>query len=694
MKIFISIFYPLFIRVIMELYPEDIPSMNNIYSSKYWNKIREDEQKRSDNMYEKSKNPFETGVIAKPAYSDMFMPINKSNTPNDTRQYISSLTGEKISTENFTHNNMQPFLRKNVTQNTDIERMTAKLDMNTGNNQFWKNKKEVPCFFQPTPNVGNVCGMKNNDEYYKSRIDISPKVNNFFPIEKIRVGPGLNQGYGSEGTGGFQQVDSLEYAKPRSIDELRSKINQKNTYFEVPFQAPIKGTDQRGVVAPIAKNKPDRTYKQTEDQWIKTTGAFTKETNRPVVRVKPTARPDSHIEYKGAANLNIVSPGMNVADDYGKDKIMVYNTERQLTQTRTVVSNVTSIVKAVVAPIMDALKYTMKEYTIESARSVGNPSIQIPEKPTLYDPDSHIMKTTVKETTIHDSEMNNLTGPKETYSALEDFAKTTVKETTIHDSEMNNLTGPKETYSALEDLAKTTIKETLIHDSTITNIKAGDAGYTTPDDDAKKTLRQTLPKVDTVRNIGTSVYKVYLYDPDMVVKTTMKETTIKGKSEYGFLGGILEGLVGGYLSTNVEAKNTQKQFLSDTNEYGIAVAVNEHRQTDRVAEENAEIDGTREAILMAAGHTPNPGNMNVTIDAADIEMSTRKQFENSISARENANIGVVYQTSPQLMDECSITKLPDKMNAYENRLDSDLLEPLRDNDFVVKINPIKSGCKA
>ena len=45
----------------MDLYSNDngndIPSMNNIYSSKYWEKVKEDEQKRSDNLYEKSKSP-------------------------------------------------------------------------------------------------------------------------------------------------------------------------------------------------------------------------------------------------------------------------------------------------------------------------------------------------------------------------------------------------------------------------------------------------------------------------------------------------------------------------------------------------------------------------------------------------------------------------------------------------------------
>jgi len=680
----------------MELYPEDVPSMNNIYSSRYWEKVRADEQNRSNRMYEKAKNPFETGVVSKPAYADMFheVPAKPIGMDGGSDRYVSSLTGEKIKTEEFTHNNMQPFLRKNVTQNMNFEGMSNKLDASMGGNmQFWQHKKEVPCFFKPTANVGNVCSMKNNDDFYKSRIEVTPKVNNFFPIEKIRVGPGLNQGFGSGGTGGFQQTDAIEYAKPRTLDDLRSKANQKSTYFEIPFQSPVKGTEQRGMIAPPVKQRPDKVYEQSEEQWLRTMASITKETARSEENIRATARPGSHVEYQGAAVMNTEKPGLGAEDDYGKNNIVVYNNERQLTQTRTVVSNATSIIKAIVAPIMDALKYTMKEYTVEAPRGVGNPSIQIPEKPTLYDPDNHIMRTTVKETTIHDSEAGNLTGAKETYSALEDTARTTVKETTIHDSEAGNLTGAKETYSALQDNAKTTVKETLIHDTGVANIKGREAGYATGDDEAKKTLRQTLPKMDTVRNIGAGVYKVYVYDPDMVVKKTMKETTIKGKSEYGFLGGMLEGLFGGYLSKNVELKNTQKQFLSDTNEYGIAGSVGDHRQTDRTAEENAEIDGTREAILIAAGHTPNPGNMNVGIDSSDVEMTTRKPFENSIPAREVGNVGMVYQTTPELIDKCSITKSPDRLNAFENRLDSDLLEPVNTNELMIKINPIKSGCR-
>lgn len=610
----------------MELYKNDIQPMNNIYNSTFSTNINKDLQKRSNIMYEKATIPFETGIISQSSFNIL---NGEGNISND--EYFISLTGERVNKNDLSHNNMQKFIKGNVTQNTNVvEGMNNQLDQHTGNASTWKKKQEVPCFFKPTSGTGNVCGMKNNSDYFKSRIDRPILSNNYFPIEKIKVGPGLNKGYESSGTGGFQQLDANKYAMPRSIDELRSKADQKSCIFELPMQAPPKGTDQRGVVTPYAKNRPDTSYAQTEDQWIKTTGAILKDTERPNQYVKPTARPETHIEYKGAANYADIN-GVGTKDDYGKNNIIIYDTERQETETRTVVSNVTSIIKAIAAPILDGLKYSIKEYTLEAPRAAGNLSIQIPEKATLYDPVNHIMKTTVKET--------------------------------------------------------------LIHDTVINNLKAGDANYVVTDDEAKTTNRETLKEIDTMRNIGNNAYKVYVYDPDMVAKTTTKETTIKGKSEFGFLGGILEGLIGGYTTKEIDLKNTNKQFTSDVNEYGIAGSTTEFRQQDTSGYDTVEIDGTREAILIAAGHTPNPGNMNVGVEPEDISMTTRKQFENSIAARETGNIGMMYQTSPEPIDNCSMTKNPDSANAFENRLDSDLLESLNHNDIAIKINPIMPGCK-
>ena len=75
-------------------------------------------------------------------------------------------------------------------------------------------------------------------------------------------------------------------------------------------------------------------------------------------------------------------------------------------------------------------------------------------------------------------------------------------------------------------------------------------------------------------------------------------------------------------------------------------------------------------------------------------MTTRKPFENSVAARNTGNVGIIYQTSPHI-DECGITKIPDKQNAYSNRLDGSLLETINQNDFMKtqRINPIKSNVK-
>jgi hypothetical protein len=681
----------------MQIHPNEIPSMNNIYDNIYWEKVKADEQIKSNDLYKKSNNPFETGIVPKPAYADMFLPLNDFNTQNslnikNNNEVVSSLSGQNINIENFSHNNMQPFFKGRVTQNTDFDVTSARLDNNTGIDKFYRHKKEVECFFKPTAGYGSVCSMKNYDEYYKDHLVSSRLRNNEFPIKSVKVGPGLNQGYNSKGIGGFQQTDQLDYAMPKSLDELRSKINQKNNCFQIPFKSPVKGVDQRGLVEPPSKNKPETSYEQAPEQWIKTTGANLRNTERAEQYIKPTTRVETHTDYKGIAKDNDIM-GLGNNDDYGKKSILVYNTERQKTEVNTVVSNPTSIVKAIIAPVLDALRLTQKEYTIDAPRAGGNVQAQIPSKATLYDPITGVMKTTVKETTIHDYEPNNLSGPEETYSSLQDQAKTTVKETTIHDYEPNNLSGPEETYSSLQDQAKTTVKETTIHDQEINNLTGQGGTYVPFDDNLRTTIKETTPYQDTTRNIGAKVYKVYSYDPNLAVKTTIKETTIKPKSEYGFLGGLLEGLIGAYRYITVDVKNTQKQFTSDYENYGTAGSKTSFNQPSREAEYNAEIDGTREMLLIHAGHTPNGGGNYKSVDKNDVNMSTRKIMEDNVSQRTVGNISKIYQTTVPSIDTCEITKPQILPNANQNWLDPSLLEPLKSNELNISINPINPKCK-
>lgn len=702
----------------MDLYPSDKPSMTNVYESTFSDDVKYDEYRRSQQLYEKAKNPWKTGIVPKPADSSMFYNVDKT----DEDGYVLSLTGEKIDRDNFKHNNMQPFLKGNVTQNTNIEKYTAKLDKDTGNDKLYFRKREVQNMFKPTAGYDNINGAKAEMEFLKSRIEPSKLYNNITPIAKTYVGPGLNKGYTTLGSGGYQQSETLDYARPKTLDELRSKVNQRENVFKIPYAAHVKGTDQRAKVMPFSKNKPEKTYQQTKDNWFKTTAGILKQTGRAQIAMKDSHRPDMHVEYTGPAALDIIQ-GVGIKDDYGKQNIIVYDNERNETQTRTVVSNLTSIVKAIVNPIADVLKLSMKEYLVDAPRGGGNPRAQIPEKATSYDP-HNMPKTTVKETLLHDSDTLNLTGPDKSYSTNDDIAKTTVKETLLHDSDTLNLSGPDKNYSANDDIAKTTVKETLLHDSDTVNLTGPDKSYAANDDiakttvketvihdgheytiiktanglsylrnqdNARKTTKETLPVQDTVRNVGKGTYRVYVYDPDrVVVKKTMKETTIRGKTDLGFIGGIINAILGGYATKEVDIKNTHKQFTSDNEEYGVAGAVYEHRQSSREAEMNAEIDGAREKMMIDAGHTPNPGGMNIPIDKQDINMKSNKLIEDSIVQREAGNINMIYQKPPEL-NTCSLTKdrYADEYNAYANRLDVSILDSLKSNEYSININPVK-----
>jgi hypothetical protein len=578
---------------------------------------------------------------------------------------------------------------------------------------------------------------------------------------------------------------------------------------------PKNNTEQRGMITPMSKNRTEKAFVQTEDNWFKGQSVLKKESERPEENLKDTStRTDSHINYYGPLKNQVE----NKTDDYGKNTIIIYDNERNLTQKETPVANFSSVVKAMISPVTDAIKITLKEYFVDNPRLNGNATPQSPEKSTVYDPITHVMKTTVKETTIHEGnngvltgydetysalydaaktttkettihegnngvltgydetysalydgaktttkettihegnngvlsgydetysalydaaktttkettihEGNNgtLSGYDETYSALYDAAKTTTKETTIHEGNNGNLSGYDETYSALYDAAKTTTKETTIHEGNNGNLSGYDETYSALYDTAKTTgketmihesnggfmegkqtgyvnssrarttLKETLPCRDTVRNINkTSYYSTYVYDPSLVARKTVKETTVSsGSSGYGFLGGVLNGLFGGYLIKDEKAKNTQRQN-SLTDNYGIAGSKTIFNQTDREADYNAEIDGTREMIMIKAGRTPNAGGKFVGVPKEDVNMVVNKrQIDLEESAR-IGNMGIAYDGLPAPVDISSITKQKTAENAFNNRLDSSILSSLIDNDNVIKINPIRTECKS
>ena len=608
--------------------PNEKPPYRNVYRSDILVNTDVDELTRGTNMWNKAQNPIESGVVPRPAYADQFAEP-RFNEAIDTTTF-QSLSGKVMNTSDLKHNNMQKFIGMKETEQFDnFDKGAQKLEVATGRGYGIQRKTEVPCFFEPTSGFGYVNGMPNTTEFMRDRIAKSRNHNNDFPIDQVRVGPGLGKGFTSEPSGGFQQSYTLDVIRPKNVDELRVATNPRVVY-ELPPQGPagsqINVSADVSHIGEFSKNLPDKFYEQTEDMFIKTTGAYYKEKMRPVQDVKPTARVESHVLYEGHAHNGNAEPGVADKDAFRKDSVLVFNNNREITGERTVFNNLKSTVNAMIAPLLDFFRHTKTEYLTDSARPNGNLQAQIPSKATTYDPVNHMMRTTIKETTVQDTTVLNLRG-----------------------NEKLTLQNP---------------------------------------DDARTTIRQTTKDEDYNRNIASHKYRVTVYNTDEVARTTVRNTTPQSGSMYGFVGGNTTQSTGGYNVTEIDLKNNIKQYTSVFEYEGIAGSKTDFRPKSEEAERNAEIDATRDVINEAAGHTPNGAGDFTSLDPDKFNQEAKRLIGDDFTAREVPNKTQVWQATAKEIPECAITKPTEFLNANEERLDHNVLSSLSSNPYNLVINPI------
>ena len=129
------------------------------------------------------------------------------------------------------------------------------------------------------------------DRYQTSRIR-----NNEAPIEKMRVGPGLNKGFTWEPSGGFQQENTRDYVLPKTTDEIRVKNNPKVTY----KGRIISGMHvaKPGKIGTVQKKLPDTFYIQEPDRYFTTTGQTIAPTEYPTYLVKHTNRKTTELKKR------------------------------------------------------------------------------------------------------------------------------------------------------------------------------------------------------------------------------------------------------------------------------------------------------------------------------------------------------------------------------------------------------------
>ena len=355
-------------------------------------------------------------------------------------QYVvSPLSGEKIPSEQFRHNNMMPFFGGRVKQNIGPQTNTSILDAYTGSGANQITKREVETMFDTgkTP-FGNPFGLEANAEFIKSRINDPRSRNNERPFEPVRVAPSLGEGYGTLGKGGFQQFEVNEIMKRAmpTTEKLRVADNQKMTYEKpvVPGQhfvaLPADNTGE------VRKNRPDTFYhNQNGERNFTTTGQYIAETTRPTQVLNYAARPETSDyrivsgataqdtfesyttgsyrtpmtqQYGGAGFRNAKMEEYYTTDtdapeaDYGKSSIEIRPNERFQTTDRVMGLNVAQAQSGLVAVHYDDdARPTYRGDTIGDIYQAGVATGYAQGAPavTVWDP-SDIARTTVKEGTI------------------------------------------------------------------------------------------------------------------------------------------------------------------------------------------------------------------------------------------------------------------------------------------------------
>ena len=357
---------------------------------------------------------------------------NKSNsTATNNIQDVYSLSGNYLATAEFKHNNMVPFygakIRGQVYNNNNAE--TILDNMSGSGSQIIKKTEQAP-LFKPQQGLHNSHGTQNVSDFMQSRQNPVLRNNNYKPFDSINVGPGINKGYGSEGSGGFNSgMESREYWMDKTVNELRVDTNPKEEYSLMDHQGPASALIKNlGSIGKVEKNLVDGSYENTFDRWLKTTGAEKGTRNVAEEVVRPSNRADTSVFYSGAQSAAVktagYAPGIieepkrqplkgpapchsnacgrgpvhrsdNVIADYTNNK----NNRSQNNQPDQLGASFNRTMIAAVAPIMDMFKPTKKEEHVSNFRVYGNVGGEVPGNYVINPYDK--AQTTVKETTMY-----------------------------------------------------------------------------------------------------------------------------------------------------------------------------------------------------------------------------------------------------------------------------------------------------
>lgn len=333
-----------------------------------------------------------------------------------------SLTGDKVSAENMTHNNMAMFYNsKSYGHYTpDSQRM----DNYTGAGSLSIDKREISALFKPEQNVQNVYGNQNQSEFFLSRVNESLRKANTTPWEKVRD---------NKGELGFNwSAADRDKTLPKEVDELRATNNPKSSYannYTAPAYDPKQVTSDQNLMGKFVKKGPETFHTNTMGQGVGGPSGMDKPMSTPVQMLTKEQRETTNVEYyglmssesmgyteKGNINvhrqqlatdsvLNMVPQGANptTAQNYGKDSYKSFTNNRD--NNEDYYGNVRGIFLAnVVDPIVKTLKHTKKT----NKENTKNGYLKGCVKPMVFNP-REMLSATNREMDVEKIGQNHLT---------------------------------------------------------------------------------------------------------------------------------------------------------------------------------------------------------------------------------------------------------------------------------------------
>ena len=154
---------------------------------------------------------------------------NKYKTQEEFKKKV-DLTSTSTPTRLYTQQ-YGAILRGKIRGSAHSNQAEFLLDNLAGTGSQIIHKKEQAPLFRPEDNIQWAHGTPNNSDFYQSRVNPAMAMNNVKPWEEERVGPGLGQGFTTEGSGGFNSgMESRNSWLPKNVNELRTLTNPKVTY--------------------------------------------------------------------------------------------------------------------------------------------------------------------------------------------------------------------------------------------------------------------------------------------------------------------------------------------------------------------------------------------------------------------------------------------------------------------------------